>query len=56
MLADAQSYYVSYELMYTGKDQTAARGPRSLGEQVVMNDTMQVSEGRNVTTDNLQKN
>ena len=53
VLADAQSYYVSYASMYTGKDQTVNRGSRSLGEQVVMNATRHVSEGRNVTTNNF---
>ena len=53
VLADAKPYYVSYASMYTGKDQTADHGSRSLGEQVVMNATRHVPEGRNVTTDNF---
>ena len=53
VLADAQSYYVSYASMYTGKDQTADCGSRSLGKQVVINATRHVPEGRNVATDNF---
>ena len=53
MLANAQSYCVSFASMYTAKDQTADRGLRSLGEQVVMNATRHVPEGRNVNTDNF---
>ena len=55
MLADAQSYYVSYAIIYTGKNQTADRGSGSLEEQIVMNAIRHVPEGRNVTTDNLFK-
>ena len=53
VLADAQTYHVSYIAMYTGKDTSVDRGTRSLGQQVVISATEHIPAGRNVTTDNF---
>ena len=53
VLADAQTYYVSYIATHTGKDKSVYRGTRSLGQQVVISATEHIPAGRNVTTDNF---
>ena len=53
ILADSETYYVSYVTMYTGKDTVNNRGDRGLGEHVVLQATQSVPPGRNVTTDNF---
>ena len=53
VLADAQTYYVSYIAMYTGKDTSVDRGTRSLGQHVVISATEHIPAGRNVTMDNF---